>query len=208
MASLNNIAENIALSIGEQFNMTLRKSIKDSVVDWRAELIKQDLQRNPMSYTDYLQEIEVEFIEVDYNGRPILKSKQSIPKPIRQYYNGRINYNYVGNKNRDKTFTFATLQEFNYLSALPFQNNVLYYTVLGQDIYLLNSLKPCKLIVEEVIADPRLVEDCRFLDKAPDDLEFPVPVDMLSNIKKIIKGEYQTPAKDGAEINIDKDDRP
>jgi len=206
MASLNNIAENIAFSIGEQFNSTLKESIKNSIIDYRALLIKQDLQRNALSYTDYLQEINIEFELVDYQGRPMLKSKQKVARPLKQTTNGRINYNFVGSKDRRTIYTFSTLQEFEYLAHLPLQKNIFYYTAINDEILLLNNLKPCKLVVEEVIADPRNIEDCNS-DVLPDDLPFSLPADMIADIKKIVRREYQAPSKDGEEINIDKDDR-
>lgn len=206
MPSLNNIAENIAFSIGEQFNETLKASIKDSIVDYRALLVKQDLQRNALSYTDYLQEINIAFEVQDYQGKPMLISNEKIATPLKQTTNGRINYNFVGSKDRSTVYTFATLQEFKYLCELPLQKNTYYYTVIGNKLAILNNLKPCKLIVEEVVANPREIEDCES-DLLPDDMPFPIPSDMLADIKKIIKREYQTPSTDGETVNIDKDDR-
>lgn len=206
MISINNIAENIAFSIGEQFNDTLKEAIKNSIVDYRALLIKQDLQRNTLSYTDYLQQINIEFILQDFEGRPLLISKQKIPRPLKQTTNGRINYNFVGSKDRRTVYTFATMQEFQYMGHLPLQKNTFYYTTLNDKILLLNNLKPCKLVVEEVVANPREIDDCDS-ELLPDDLSFNLPTDMIADIKKIIRREYQAPSKDGQEVNIDKDDR-
>lgn len=206
MASINNIAENIAFSIGEQFNETLLEAIRNSIVDYRALLIKQDLQRNSLSYTDYLQQINVEFELRDYEGRPLLVGKQKIPRPLRQNTNGRISYNFVGSKDRRTVYTFATMQEFEYMCHLPLQKNTFYYTVINDELLLLNNLKPCKLVVEEVVANPRDIQDCDS-DLFPDDLPFNLPTDMIADIKKIIRREFQSPSKDGEEINIDKDDR-
>lgn len=206
MASLNSIAENIAFSMGEQFNSTLKESIKNSIVEYRALFIKQDLQRNALSYTDYLQDINIEFVVKDYQGRPLTVSIQKVPVPLRQTTNGRINYNFVGSKDRRTIYTFATLQEFEYLRHLPLQKNIYYYTVINNEVWLLNNLKPCKLVVEQVVADPRDIDDCDS-ELLPDDLPFSIPLDMLTDIKKAIRRDFQLPAKDGQEITIDKDDR-
>jgi len=215
MATLNGIAENIAYALGEQFNDTLRQSIKDSIVDYRAMLIRQDLDNNPLSYTDYLQSFCIELETVNKSEcdglqvkESILKSKQKIPKPLRIKNNGRINFKFVGSVDRSISLTFATGYELQYLEYLAFQDNVIYYTIINGYLYVLNNLKLCKLLIEEVVADPRNIDDCDFPTVFPDDIDFPIPEDMLVKIKELIKRQYSTPVTDGEEVEIAKDDRP
>ena len=214
MATLNSIAENIAFSLGQQFNETLKQSIKDSVIDYRALLIRQDLDNNPLSYTDYLQSFCIELEEVDKSECPglalncsVLRSKEIIPKPLRIKYNGRINFKYVGSIDRSKTLTFATGQELKYVLGLPFQESVIYYTMVNGKLIVLNNLNLCKLLIEEVIADPRLIQDCDHPDTFPDDIEFPIPEDFLVKVKQFIKQEYNQQITDGAEITIEPNGR-
>lgn len=214
MATLNSIAENIAFSLGEQFNDTLMESIKDSIIDYRALLIRQDLENNPLSYTDYLQSFCIELEEVDKSECPLIKtnknvlrSKQAIPKPLRLKYNGRINFKFVGSVDRSISLTFATAHELQYVIDLPFQQNVIYYTMTNGKLIVLNNLKLCKLLIEEVIADPRKIDDCDYPETFKDDIEFPIPEDFLPKIKQFIRKDYPQYITDGAEINIEPDGR-
>lgn len=213
MASLNSIAEDIAFQLGDQFNNTLKESIKNKVIEYRALFIRQDLERNALSYSDYLDSFCVELEEVDASQCPeaitgnfVLKSKQKIPKPIRQKTNGRVNYKFVGSIDRRKTLTFATMQELEFLTHLAFQDSVIYYAIYDNYLYVLNNLKFCKLLIEGVIADPRDIDDCEFPDVFPDDLELTLPLDMVSAIKKSIERDYRI-ITDGEEVNIAKDDK-
>jgi len=52
---LNQIAENIAYKLGGQFNQTLKESIKDTLIVYRAKYIRDDLARNSISYHDFVQ---------------------------------------------------------------------------------------------------------------------------------------------------------
>ena len=214
MATLNGISENIAYSLGQQFNTTLKQSIKDSVVEYRALLIRQDLENNPLSYTDYLQSFCVELEAVNRSECPelptadtVLRSKTSVPKPLRLKNNGRVNFKFVGSVDRGRALTFATGQELQYIKDLPFQCGVVYYTILKDKLVILNNVKLKKVLIEEVVADPRNIEDCDFPDRFPDDIEFPIPEDFLPKIKQFIRKDYPQYIADGAEINIDKDGR-
>ena len=83
-----------------------------------------------------------------------------------------------------------------------------YYTVINNYLYVLNNLKLCKLLIETIAADPRDINDCDFPNTFADDIDFPVPEDMLAKIKELIKREYPTMINDGKEVEITKDDRP
>jgi len=215
MPTLNSISENIAFTLGEQFNVTLKESIKDSIIDYRAMFIRQDLERNTMSYTDYLQSFCIELEKVNKSecslvnvNEEVLKSKQKVPKPLRLKNNGRSNFKYVGSVTRSDILTFATAQELQYMEHLSFQDNVIYYTIINGYLYVLNNLKLCKLLIEAIIADPRQIENCDTPDIFPDDIEFPIPEDMLVSIKQTIIKSYPQYIKDGQTVNIAKDDRP
>ena len=213
MVTLNGIAENIAFIRKEQFNNTLLESVKDSVVEYRAMLIRQDLQRNPMSYTDYLQTVCVEFERVNRSECPelpvcdyVLRSKEIVSVPVRLANNGRINFKFVGSVDRRKSFTFATGNELRFLNSLPFQKNVIYYTYLNNRLYILNNLKIKRALLEYIVADPRNIQDCTMPNVFPDDMPFPVPVDMLVKIKDLVRKEYPQVIADGSEVNIERDD--
>lgn len=214
MASLNSIAENIAYSLGQQFNNTLKESIKDSIVDHRAMLIRQDLENNPLSYTDYLTSFCMKLEEVNRSQCPdlpsnctLLQTKEVLPKPLRIKNNGRVNLKFVGTADRKYTFTFETLQALQYMEYLPFQSNVVYYTIINNRVLILNRDVLCKVLIEEVVADPRKISDCDYPDRFPDDIEIDIPTDMLVTIKRLVRQGYPEYLTDGKEVNIEKDAR-
>lgn len=215
MGTLNSIAEDIAYSLGEQFNMTLRESIKNSIIDYRALFIRQDLENNNLSYTDYLQSFCIALEKVDKSectgivtNERVLRSVEKLPKPLRLKNNGRVSFKYVGSVDRSISLTFETGFGMQFMGFLDFQEEVIYYTVINGHLVVLNNLKLCKLLIEEVVADPREIKDCDFPDRFPDDIDIMIPSDMLVKIKSLIKREYQGKIKDGQEITINKDDRP
>lgn len=214
MATLNGIVEDLAYIEGEQFNDTLMQSMKNSVVEYRAQEIRRDLQRNPMSYTDYLQTICVEFERVNKSECPelpvcdyVLRSKQTVAKPVRLSTNGRVNFKFVGAVDRRIAFTFETPHGMNFMGSLPFQKNVIYYTYLNNRLYILNNLKVKRALIELIVADPRQIQDCTQPNVFPDDMEFPIPEDMLVRVKDMVKRQYSQPLKDGQEVNLARDDK-
>jgi hypothetical protein len=122
-------------------------------------------------------------------------------------YNGRVNFKFVGAVNRIVAFTFATPHEIKFMASLPFQKNVIYYTYLNNRIYILNNLKVKRALLEYIVADPRQVKDCEQPNVFPDDVEFPLPVDLLTTIKEMVKRQYSQPLKDGQEVNLERDDK-
>lgn len=214
MKTLNGIAENIAFALGQQFNDTLLEGIKDSIIDYRATFIRQDLERNQLSYTDYLQSFCIELEQVNKSECPgvalnewILKSKEPVPKPLRLKNNGRVNFKYVGSVDRTKVLTFESGHGVNYMDYLPLQGSTIYYTVRNGYLYVLNNIRLCKLVIEEVVADPRDIKDCNNPTMFRDDIPFPIPTDMVAKIKELIKRDYPQYIKDGKEVKIEDNDR-
>lgn len=197
MTSLNEIAEIIAHSLGRQFDYTLRESIKFSVLWWREELIRRDLDRNGFSPFDYLQSMCFKFDRVDSgecileSGKTILKSDKQIPKPVRLKSNGRSNFMFVGSSDRSKAFTFATEFQLQYLNCLAYNHNTIYYTYKDNHIYLLNNLNIYEGFVEGIFSDPRGYNTGCGKDTFTDDSPLPISSDLLKTIREgIINGEF------------------
>tara|TARA_R110000796_G_scaffold105289_5_gene215290 strand:- start:9835 stop:10482 length:648 start_codon:yes stop_codon:yes gene_type:complete len=213
MASLNSISESIAIRLKEQLNTPFIESIKNDIIEYRATFIRQDLDRNPLSYGDYILPIVEELELVNQSEAPglatnsyILRSKNKIAKPLRLKNNGRSNFKSISTVDRNKLLSYINLEEFKYHKELPFQDNAIYYTYLNGYLYVLNTLKPCKILIEGVFADPRQIINCDEPDVFPDDRDLGIPTDMIAGIKTSILNTYRTQPEDGKEINIDKDD--
>jgi len=192
MATLSSIAEGISFELGQQFNAELNEDLKNRIVELRAKFIRQDLDRNNFSYTDYLSVIEITFetaqsFEPNYiKGSYILKSKTKIPKPLRIKNNGRIPFKFVGSLDREKPFTFALKEEAKFFHPQNLKNTV-YYSYIEDYIIILNNEKVKKAILEYIIADPREFKNCYETDE---ELNFPIPEDMLYDIRITLIKEY------------------
>lgn len=184
MQTLNQIAENIAYKLGDQFNHTLNESIKATILDYRAKFIRDDLDRNPLSDVHFSQVGTLQFEVVnlltefgaDYSclnlicsdvalreEYRILKSKKQVPLPIRTKSAGRNPFSFVGRVDGSKSFIYTTLDKFPYVKALKYSSTVIYYTVINGYLYIINnldqcdineSLKICNVMVKGVFEDP------------------------------------------------------
>ncbi len=212
MVTINQIAENIAYKLGEQFNDTLRESIKLDIRHWRSLLIRRDLERNPLSYNHFLQTICVELEEASASDCPyappscsVLKSKQKIARPLRTKNNGRTNFHFVGDVLRQKAFQFATRHGLQYKFALPLQDNAVYYGFNGDYLLVYNLHLACKVALEYIVEDPTEIDSCDEPDVFPDDRAFPLSEDMVAEISDIIISKRREPLTDGKEVTTEND---
>lgn len=212
MVTLNQLAENIAFKLDEQFNDTLKQSIKIDILHWRSVFIRRDLERNPLSYNHYLQTICLELEEAPASdcpnvslGCPVLKSKQKIARPMRLKNNGRTNFHFVGDALRIKAYQFSTRHELPYKTALALQDDAVYYGFRGSYLLIYNLHQACKVLLEYIVEDPREIEDCDTPDIFPDDREFPLSTDMAAEISDLIYNRHKPPIDDGEEINKEND---
>lgn len=237
MKTLNQIAENIAYKLGDQFNSTLQESIKLTLLDYRAKYIRDDLDRNNLSDIHLSQTGSVTFKKVNllkefgtdlsiisaicedtiYQDKyEVLKSVTKVPIPVRTKKSGRSLYNYLGSADGRKNFVYTTLDKFYYYKELAYTNKVIYYAVIGGYIYILNNLIECDInnslnittvLIKDVFENPAdFYNSCENPDNFADDVEFPIGLDMLAQISKVIRDDYNIIPKDGQTVNIKPDD--
>ena len=64
---LNAIAEDVAYKLGDQFNMTLKESIKHTIVYYRSKFMRDDIDRNGTNVNSYYQKktaVLIFFVEI------------------------------------------------------------------------------------------------------------------------------------------------
>ena len=229
--TLNQIAEDGAYKLGDQFNNTLRESIKHTVIYFRAKYIRDDVSRNGSPSPELYQPAILEMQEVNkledvgasidciteggvcYNvinniKYKILKSKKPLPKSVRLKGTGFVGYKFVGSVDRSVRFHYSEPADLKFKQALPYRKfDVIYFFIADNYLYLLNSLEICNVLIDGIFENPRdvyrLCEDDTFID----DKEFPLPNDMLVSIMDNIVKSYPTKAQDGQVINIQRDDK-
>lgn len=205
--SLNKIVESIAFSLGDQFNFTLRESLKDTIIYYREKLLREEDFNFSINYNYFNQKVILPLVEYENElGCTYLITEEVVPLPIRFKTRGRSNYNYVGDELRQHSYTLTTFEEYRYIKNLPFQMKTIYYTFDGGKLVILNNDKFCNVRIEGIFPDPReLQELCDNVEEVSDDAQFPISGDLLTTIKKgILSGDY--PIRQMGEEGIIKSD--
>ena len=197
MASLNQLADKLLNAYDQAFNHELRERLKDSYKFLRATRIRQSIEKSGID-DEFLLSFNVDLIKVtsdddcftpDLNC-PQLRSQNKIPKPIR--YKTDVPFTYVGTRD-GIAFYQGHISSARYKEQLPFISEAICYVWKNGYIYLYGRTKLKRLLVEEVIANP---EEAGSMCDANtecynDDMEFPLPDDMIYSItQEIIKTEF------------------
>jgi hypothetical protein len=236
METLNQIAETIAYKLGDQFNSTLKESIKDDAIGYRAKFLRDDEDRNSISVVHTSQTLIIPFERISLleafgvnmecitaicpntelqEKYMVLRSKKEIPLPIRFKNTSRNPYMYVGRQDGSKSFTYTSIDKFPYYINLPYNSKTVYYTIINKRVYIINNLNECDLnstlnlcgvLMQGVFENPRDFYNACDSDDFADDLRFPIGLDMLAQIKKTIISEYPIKPKDAQQVNIKPDD--
>jgi len=168
MDSLNAIAENIAYQLGDQFNMTLRESIKDTLIIYRSKMLRDSDARNFDDMALFSQNLSVSLIKVDLykelgigialqalaflNSKftteskfTVLRTKEKVPVPFRGHMVHREPFRFIGSFDGSAYFHYTTLATFKYDSILPNREKVIFYLYINGYIYIINNLRTCDL---------------------------------------------------------------
>jgi hypothetical protein len=161
MKSINVIAEEIAYELGEQFNYTLRESIKGLLIDYRAKLLREDIDRNFLPISSYGQTIAVKFEPVnilnefgqegncitksnpgieDQDKYIIYKSVKPFPNTIRTKTSHINPIHFLGTATGREGLIYTTLEQYYYKREQKYMKNKLFYTKMNNYLYILNNL--------------------------------------------------------------------
>lgn len=230
--TLNQIAEDIAYKLGDQFNDTLKESIKHTMIFYRSKYLRDDDKRNGglsihLYQTAVMQLETVNKLEdigasieclldggfcvtvIDGIKYQIKKTKKKLPIPVRLKTSGKTDYKYVGSTDRTTRFKYVDTDMLQFKSALPYQNSAtIFFFISNNYLYLLNNKDICDVLLEAVYENPRDVFEACGEDGFADDQEFPLPLDMIVSIAdNIVTKTYPLRGQDGQVINLQKDDK-
>jgi len=192
MATLNEIVYDIATKHGK-YNIgsvkfeDLCQVIKRSVKEHYALYIRRDVERNGGS-DEFYQTLNVETIKVDKSeiecvpvGCAILRTKNKIPKAVRLKLPNI--FKYVGNIDRTVTFTKTNLEELPFTMYNDYTANVPRYIYKDGYIYIFNANKIKYIVVEgifiDIVNNAICNENNTCVDLTSDDVEYPIPLDIL-----------------------------
>lgn len=191
--SLNEIVENLAYSLNDQFNMTLREALKHTVSVFREKLLREEDFNKGLNINDFTQNI---ILPLEDWNHPVCGqgkiTKDELPKSVRFKNRGRVNYYFVGDKSFTFPFTQTTFTEFQYLKKLKHQIVQNYYVIENDKLILLDNFKICEIGVQGVFANPNLLKSiCSNVEEIDDDAPYPISGDLLAIIRTgIISGNF------------------
>ena len=167
MDTLNAIAENIAYQLGDQFNITLQESIKDTIIIYRSKFLRDSDERNFDDMSLFAQDLALELIPVNLYSEiglgtlvqslsfitnsvselkqfNILRTKNKVPKPLRHKMVHRELFRFVGAFDGSAFFHYTTLPTFKYDTLLPNREDTIFYIYVNEYIYIVNNLRACE----------------------------------------------------------------
>lgn len=200
MATRNEIADFIAGRLNDPLNRVLKNQIKFSVDYWRAELIRQDI--NKYGYSGiYTQKLVVPLQPVDSIDScivnlncTVLRTKNKVPNPIRR--NSDSDYKFVGSADGKVQYRELDQELIDRLKYLKFTGNAIGFEPKNGYIYVYNAKRTKYIGITAAFDNPQSAIDyCTNSDPANcynDDMEYPLPLDMLRVIVQgMLSGEFR-----------------
>jgi len=201
MATLRTYATQIIDSLSRPFDEMLLRRVMDLIINERAVLIRQEMGKGDSHhYYTFPYEVELEVIEgVDDNiiyGERILRSINKIPTPIR--LSGPEPFIHVSGVGGPTLTWISSATEYKFRKYMDKIADAIVYLWKNNRLYILNNIK-----LEKVIAlapyenpyiylegyDPQTILDGTAI-VCDLDMEFPIPIDMIQNIKsRLLSGE-------------------
>lgn len=211
MPSLNQLSEHICGLLDQPNNIPLREQVKFSVKHYRASLIRRDVERNGLSH-HYIQAFNVKLIAFDKADTcvasldcQVLRTENKLPRSIRMKRGG-IPFKYFGAIGGIESYTFTELSELTFTFHNKYTANIKRYDIINDYGYIFNTNKVGVVRIEDIFSNPEeAIDFCDDTACYTDDMEFPLPEDMIQTIVEgIIKGEFRLiPTDQQVKINID-----
>jgi len=199
MATLNEIAYDIAIEHGKYKLADVKftdlvEVIKRAVKERYALYVRRDVERNGGS-DEFYQTITAALTKVDKSeadcypiGCIILRTVNKIPKAVRLKIPSI--FKFVGTLDRSISFTKTNLEELPFTFVNDYTANIPRYIYKDSYIYVFNVNKIKNIAIEGIFIDvingsisicPSADGACIDLDA--DDMEYPIPLDVLSLVK-------------------------
>lgn len=209
MASLNQIAQEIADSFNKPFDIMFRERIKSVFKHERAKFIRQDIERN-FNNKLYVQSYNINLIEVSTLDDCIttecfiLRSENKIAKPI--MIKGDHYFRFVGSTDKRVIFTYLDREYLSFAKHNKYTSGIIYYSYENGYLYVYNNKLVRRIKLEAAFENPEeavTICDNNIDNCYTDDMEFPCPEHMINDIKNsILKTLIVTNNIDNQEVTI------
>ena len=212
MASLNKIAEEVLLAINKPFDFATHKRIKELIIQARAERIRQSVEKNGIDNI-YVQSYNPNLVQVDIAdscnidvGCLVLRTEFPIAQPIR--YKTDVPFLYVGSIDGKISYTYASsTQEILSATKSKFMKHIPRYIYINGYLYIYNVKRVKYISIKAPYENPNIAyTNCSGICYN-DDMEFPLPLDMINSIIKeivstgILIATKQLPEDEEVKIN-------
>lgn len=198
MASLNQIAYNLATQAGDATNPVLVERLKFMVEYYRALFLRRDAERNFNVPDKNVQNLsyEMEWVSsVEACGIALpcqmLRTKELVPAPVNM--KGKSGFMYVGTPDGTESFQYVMEEQVKFAVTGKFTGNHPKYFYKSGRIYLANSATMCidvKMVVEAPVTGG--VAGGGGVTCLDPDAEYPMTMDMVQRVTEaIFKNELQ-----------------
>lgn len=204
MASLNQLADGLALRLNKPHDAVLKELIKDEYKSLRALYLRRTIGNHGIN-SILSQSYDIELIPIDFTDSCfisgdciIMRTKNKVAQPLR--YETDIPFMYVGTLDGISFLhsTFATAKNYKYL---PYIGKTMTYFYENNYIYLLNNNKIKYIRVQAVFSSPDQVISLCNSDCYSDDMEFPLPLDIISSITNDIYNIFINKQNEEVQLN-------
>ena len=195
MPTLNQLATRIANQLNRPFDHELKERIKDSYRFYRAERIRQSIEKSGIDDTLKVSyNIDLELVDTGDDcvltvGCSMLRSVNKVVRPIR--YKTDEPFTFVGTID-GIPFIYSDISSINYMKYLPNIGNTIYYYYENEHIIIKGNKKIERARVQCVPANIETVVDlCNSNNGCwDDDMEYPMPEDIIESITTEIQKKY------------------
>jgi hypothetical protein len=210
MASLNQIADGLTLELKRPEDTILRDLIKDLIKQQRALYLRQSIDKYGVDL-QYIQRYRAELIKVDKAdtclvtvGCAIHRTENKVPTPVR--YNCDVPFQFVGSVDEGITFVYTPMSGWKHTSYNKYTANIVRYDYIDNYIYLFNTRRLKYISIRAIYENPSLIIPCMNDDIVgicyTDDMEFPIPEDLLTIIRQNILKEFGVIKPEDTEVKI------
>ncbi len=206
MATLNQIVTEILDITNRPHDTLFKERLKLTFKHERSTLIRQALNKyNDVTlfkqrYTVAISTSTLSDSLTNTTSTGVRRTTNKIYKPIR--YNTDVPFNFVGSDSGTVSYLYTELSELPYISELPNNALAIRYTYRNEYIYIYGSESTLASInyisiespleLPESVIPTQTYSDTQAETIYNDDMEFPIPDDMIQDIKnRILSGELR-----------------
>lgn len=186
MASLTELAYQVAHSFERGTDLLFIERIKDLLINERSMLIHREIDKYGIN-EQYLQPYTPTLIRVNASESPILSSNREvlrttlkIPTPVR--FQGDVPFYFVGSPDRLVTYRYNRGYMLDFDHYLKFIGSGITYAFTNNYLYILNNIKIESILIEAIYNNLGLTNDLTLGICYDEHMEFPLTTDLQNTV--------------------------